>query len=343
MFDLVGNESVKETLKRLIAHSRVPNSVIFSGIDGVGKKQFAIELAKSLLCKTPVNGDACDECSACKRAVVIEFPRPDDREGHRRVILSEHPDFGIVIPYNRNILIDAIRSLESEAHFRPFEGKARIFIIDDADKMNESASNALLKTLEEPAPTSHIFLITSRADSLLPTIRSRCQMLRFGPVETSRIEMFLQRTNKFLPEEIPLAARIADGSVGRAMRTDVEKFRRIRESMILVLENALVQGDRAELLRVAESMNDAKHKADFEDHIAVLKVLLHDMLLLKTGADKLEVVNLDIVPRLRQCADAAGIDVLISAIEGIENLQGNLLVNINRKVATDALFMDFAA
>jgi DNA polymerase-3 subunit delta' len=336
--DLVGNNDIKAILRRLIAAARVPNSLIFSGIDGVGKRQFAIELAKSLICKTPVRGEACNECSSCKRVDVIEFPKPDDRDGHRRLILSEHPDFGIVIPYNRNILIDAIRSLESEAQFRPFEARLRAFIIDDADKMNESASNALLKTLEEPASTSHIFLITSRVDSLLPTIRSRCQVLRFEPVETSLIEDFLRHSNKFLPEDTSLVARTANGSIGRAIRTDVEKFKQTRDRMLEVVEHALVRNDKAELLRIAESMNDAKHKADYEEQINVLKVLLHDVFLLRSGR-RMEIVNNDVLPRLDEAAKATGSEVLIRSIEEIETLQSNLAVNINRKVATDGLFV----
>jgi DNA polymerase-3 subunit delta' len=344
MFDkLTGNNRIKEILRRLLAHGRVPNSLIFSGLEGVGKKRFAIELAKSLLCKSPINGEACDECSACRRVEAIEFPKPDDKDGHKKVILSEHPDFGIVLPHNRNILIDAIRSLEAEAQFRPYENFARVFVIDDADKMNPAASNALLKTLEEPAATSHIFLITSRADSLLPTIRSRCQILRFEPVNTQEIETYLSHTDKFLPEDVPLIARIAHGSIGRAIRTDAEQLRSVRELMLEVLESGFVHGDMAELLRIAESINDAKNKNDFEYYMDVLKALLHDVWLVKVKGGREGIVNSDIIDRLEGVADAAAAPELASSIEAIENLQGNLIVNINRKVATDALFVELAA
>src|SRR2546421_9743273 len=175
-------------LRRLIAADRVPRSFLFAGDDGVGKRQFALELAKAFVCKEPVGGEACDACAACRRAGVFAFPKADDKDAHKKVILSEYPDIGTVIPYNRNILVDAIRDLEREANFLPFEGSARLFVIDEADKMNDAATNALLKTLEEPPPTTYLFLITSRPDSLLPTIRSRCQTLRFAPVETAEIE-----------------------------------------------------------------------------------------------------------------------------------------------------------
>jgi DNA polymerase-3 subunit delta' len=344
MFDkLTGNNRIKEILRRLLTHGRVPNSLIFSGIEGVGKKQFAIELARSLLCRSPVNREACDECSACRRVEAIEFPKPDDKDSHKRVIPSEHPDFGIVLPYNRNILIDAIRSLETEAQFRPYEDAARIFVIDDADKMNPYASNALLKTLEEPPATSYIFLITSRADSLLPTIRSRCQILRFEPVNAQEIETYLSHTNKFLPEDIPLVARIAHGSIGRAIRTDAEQLRSVRELMLEVIENGFVVGDTAELLRIAESVNDTKNKNDFEYFMDVLKALLHDVWLIRMKGGREGIVNSDIIDRLEGVANAATARDLAGSIEAIENLQGNLIVNINRKIATDALFVELAA
>ncbi len=158
MFDkLIGNNHIKEILRRLLVSRRVPNALLFAGEDGVGKKQFALELAKSFVCLNPKTSEACDVCAACRRADNFTFPKSDDKDAFKRVIFSDHSDIGLVVPYNKNILVDAIRALESEAFFRPFEAAARFFIINDSDKMNDSASNALLKTLEEPAPTSHIF------------------------------------------------------------------------------------------------------------------------------------------------------------------------------------------
>ena len=111
---------------------------------------------------------------------------------------------GLLIPFNKNILVDAVRDLEREAYFRPFEAPARVFIIEDADKMNDAASNALLKTLEEPASTSYIFLISSRPDSMLQTIQSRCQVIRFACLEAREIEEYLLKTGKF-PRSMPRA------------------------------------------------------------------------------------------------------------------------------------------
>src|SRR5687768_3580097 len=151
MFDkFIGNQRVKEVFKRLIRTKRVPHSLLLAGESGVGKKQFAFELAKSFLCQTPKDFESCGDCPSCRRASKFNFPKPDDRDAFKKMMFSEHADLGLVIPYNRNILVDAIRHLEKEANFRPYEAKARFFIIEEADKMNDAASNALLKTLEEP-------------------------------------------------------------------------------------------------------------------------------------------------------------------------------------------------
>src|SRR5687767_10869160 len=184
---LAGNDNVKQTLRRLIAGNRVPNSLLFAGDEGVGKFQFALGVAKSFVCTEPTDGEGCGVCSACKRAETFVFSKSEKGEDYDRVFFSEHLDVGVVIPFNRNVRIGAIRALEREANFNPYEASTRFLIVVDAEKMADPAANALLKTLEEPPPTSHIFLITSRPDSLLPTIRSRCQTLRFAPVSCEEI------------------------------------------------------------------------------------------------------------------------------------------------------------
>ena len=130
------------------------------------------------------------------------FPKPDDKkEEFERVFFSQHSDIGTVIPCRNNVLVGSIRDLEKEANYRPYESKARFFIIDDADKMNDAASNALLKTLEEPQITTYIFLITSRPYALLTTILSRCQILRFAPISANEIKTHLLETKQFAPDD----------------------------------------------------------------------------------------------------------------------------------------------
>lgn len=342
--ELVGNDSVKHRLRHLLAAGRLPNSLLFAGDEGVGKRQFAIAIAKSFVCKEPVKGEACGVCPACTRAVTFEFPKDTAKgEDYDVVFFSRHPDVGTVIPFNRNLRVGSIRALEREANFRPFEGSARFFIIDDADKLNDSASNALLKTLEEPAPTSYLFLITSRPDALLTTIRSRCQTLRFAPVETEAIERFLIDDRAFSHDEARLAARLSRGSIGKALSVDVDKFREQRTRMLTVVRSALLTGESAVMLRISEEMNDAKNKDRFEANLDILESVIHDIWTVSIGGDVQQVVNNDISLDISELAENADSDRLAAWLADIEAIRRNLAVNINRRVATDALFTAMAA
>lgn len=351
MFDkLIGNNHIKKVLRRLLAQKRVPNSLLFVGEDGIGKKRFALELAKAFICQSPKNFEACDVCPTCRRADKFHIPSVNEntnvdkklKDEFEKVFFSEYGDVGMVVPLKKNILVDAIRNLETEANFRPFEAAARFFIVDDADKMNESASNALLKTLEEPAATSHIFLITSRPDALLPTILSRCQTVRFAPVDSAEIENYLLKTKRFPLADAALLAKLSGGKLGRALETDLGKFRERRDAMLKVLESILIRENRAELLRVGEEMNDAKNKDGYETSLEILQTLVHDVWTLLNRADEKILVNVDLVAELRKFADGADSKRLSAWLAEIENLRAGLAVNLNRKIATDALFMQMA-
>ncbi|MGQ0540689.1 MAG: DNA polymerase III subunit [Blastocatellia bacterium] len=340
---LFGNSSAKQLLTRFITAGRVPNAMLFAGTEGVGKKLFAIELARAFICQSPNGVEGCGECPACKRAGIFELPKSDKGEDYDRVFVSEHPDVGIVVPFKRNLRVGAIRDLEKEAYYRPFEANARFFVVDDADKMTDAASNALLKTLEEPAATSHIILISSRPDTLLPTIRSRAQIVRFSPVAANDIEAFLIDRGVHSREDARLAARLAEGSIGRASLIDLAKFRGQRQLMLRVLVNAIAEPVRAALLRTGEQMNDAKNKDDYEDTLALLEGLIRDVWLLKNGAGEPQIQNADILAELSRFAENASAPKLASWLNEIETLRENFAVNINRKIATDALFMKMSA
>jgi DNA polymerase-3 subunit delta' len=344
MFEnFIGNNHIKTVLRRWVAQKRVPNSLLFVGEDGIGKKHFALELAKAFVCLNPQNFEACDVCSACQRADRFTFPKADDRDAFKKLIFTEHSDIGLVVPYNKNILVDAIRELEAEANFRPHEATARFFIIDDADKMNESASNALLKTLEEPAATSHIFLTTSRPDALLPTIRSRCQIVRFAPIDCGEIEKFLLKNTQFAHDDAALLAKLSNGKLGHALETDLGKFRERRDAMLKVLESILLKENRAELLRVAEEMNDAKNKDGYEKSLEILQTLIHDVWTMKNNANERILINVDLISDLKKLSFNAESKRLSVWLSEIENLREGLAINLNRKIATDALFMQMAS
>ena len=342
---LVGNEHIKHTLRHLLANGRVPNAMLFAGDDGIGKQQFALELARAFICAEPTDGEACGVCAGCGRVDTFAIPEPNDKnkDDFKKVFFGEHLDVGKVVTYKRTIFVDAIRDLERNANFRPYEAKARFFIIDEADKMNDESSNALLKTLEEPPSTSHIFLISSRPDSLLPTVRSRCQTLRFAPVETESIEKFLIEERAFSHDEAKLAARLSRGSIGRAVSVNVKEFRSRRERMLAVISNSIETGDRAALLRIAEEMNDAKNRDAFEENLDILQSLIHDVWTLRFSGDAARVVNADLADKLTLLAEDAGSADLSAWIAAIDKIRLDLTVNINKKIAADALFVTMAS
>lgn len=344
MFDqLIGNERVKDLLRRMLASGRVPGALLFSGEEGVGKKQFAMELARALNCLNRQGVEACGTCSSCKRISNFNLPTSDIKDDWKRVFWSNHGDVGIVVAPKRALLVDQMRDIEREANFRPFEGRARVFLVEDADRLNDASSNALLKILEEPPPTSHIILITSRPAMLLTTIRSRCQSVRFSPVAVDEIENYLVRQKVASGSEAKLLARCANGSIGRALYGDLASYKAHRQPMMQVLTALALTGDRTQLLRVAESMNEAKYKDDYEFRLELLETLIRDALILAVGGNEKSVVNEDVLPELRKISERVNAQNATAWIAAIEDLREQLIVNINRKPATDALFLKMAS
>jgi DNA polymerase III subunit delta' len=344
MFDqLTGNERVKRLLKRMLEAGRVPGALLFTGEEGVGKKLFALEVAKALNCRSPEGVEACGKCPACTRMSRFNFPQSEDSDDWKKIIWTDHGDVGMVVAPKRLLLVEQMRLIENEANFRPFEGKVRVFIVDDADKFNDASANALLKTLEEPPPTSHIILITSRPAMLLPTIRSRCQAIRFSPLTSAEIEQHLLKHDLASPAEARLRARAGNGSIGRALAGDIESFQERRDAMLQVLTAMAITRDHSRLLRLAEEMNDARHKDEYEFALELLETLIRDALILRLGVSPERVVNEDVLPQLQKISERMDSRRATSWISRIEELREQLVVNINRKPATDALFLSMAA
>ncbi len=151
------------------------------------------------------------------RIAKLNYPQREDADEWTQIIWTDHPDVGLVVAPKRVLRVEQMRQIEKEANFRPFEGKARVFLIDEADKLNDASANALLKVLEEPPRTSHLILITARPAMLLPTILSRCQMIRFSPLTPDEIETHLTKNNLVDSKTARLRARAAGGSMGRAL------------------------------------------------------------------------------------------------------------------------------
>jgi len=340
--ELTGNARVKDALKRMITSGRLPGALLFAGEEGVGKKRFALEVARALNCRTPKNGEGCGVCPSCVRIAKLNYPEREDADEWTQIIWTDHPDVGLVIAPKRVLRVEQMRQIEKEANFRPFEGKARVFLIDEADKLNDASANALLKVLEEPPRTSHLILITARPAMLLPTILSRCQMIRFAPLAPNEIESYLLKDKKADQKTARLRARAAGGSIGRALSGDLVTFTSQRKAMLGVLNALVMTNDRAQLLRSAEQLNEAQYKDEFEERLDVLETLIRDAWMLSLGVERNLIVNEDLFVDLEKVSKRIDAGRAADWILQIEDLREQLIVNINRKVTTDALFLVMA-
>jgi len=343
MFDeLTGNARVKAAIKRMLVSDRLPGALLFAGEEGVGKKRFALEVARALNCRTPKDNEGCGVCSSCVRIAKLNYPQRDDADEWTQIIWTDHPDVGLVVAPKRVLRVEQMRQIEKEANFRPFEGKARMFLIDEADKLNDASANALLKVLEEPPRTSHLILITARPAMLLPTILSRCQMIRFSPLAPAEIESHLIKVEKIDKKTAQIRARAAGGSLGRALSGDLVTFTSQRKAMLKVLNALVVSEDRTQLLRSAEQLNEAQYREEFEERLDVLETLIRDAWMLSLGVAPAQLVNEDLLEELEDVSRKLDPSRAGDWILQIEDLREQLIVNVNRKVTTDALFLVMA-
>ncbi len=313
---IVGHERVKDVLYRLLDRGRLPPSLLFAGPEGVGKRALAFQAARGLLCERggPEPCGACIVCSRIERGL--------------------HPDVEVVEPDGNFIKIERIRQLVASVLSRPFEGRARAFVVDQAHAMTEEAANSLLKALEEPPATSHLLLVTASPQALLPTIRSRCQCLRFGALSVSEIEDYLKSRQGVEPGEARMRALMSGGSLALALAFESEAFKSLRDLLLAQLEQA-PEVDVVERLMTAERLADQEDPALV---LTVLRSLLRDMAVLHVGADSRSLVNRDVEARLDALARGR-LGARAEALFGLAGETRHALVkrNANRLLAWDRL------
>jgi DNA polymerase-3 subunit delta' len=323
---LIGNERNKRILQRLLERRSIASTLIFSGPEGVGKRQFALTMAKAANCQAAPGDrfaiDSCDKCSTC-----------------RRIDEATYGDVVTVEPDGQSIKIAQTRALTVEVYYRPREGRQRFFIIDEGDRLRDEAANALLKTLEEPPPTSTIILLTSRPDALLSTIRSRAQRLTFVPLPVAEMEGYLKANYPRPPGETELLARLTEGRIGQATAFDLSVYRQERRALLGMIE-LMASGDELfRLLKAAEYLGK-KEKDDFEKALDLLASLLRDLFLLAAGGSRDKLTNIDVADRLEELAPKIGLNRLIDWVAQFDRLRAMMKININRQIATEALLLE---
>jgi DNA polymerase-3 subunit delta' len=331
---LIGNDRIKQSLRRAVTEDRIGQGLIMAGPDGVGKHQFALALAQAVNCEKPVDGDACGECLACRKIERNEHPDV-------KTILRElkDPDFKKESK-SQFIKIDQMRQLSGEAQFRPYLGRRRVFMIDEAEWLREDAASSILKTLEEPPETSLLMLITSKPYALLETIRSRCLMLSFAPLTPAEIESYLKRTIKQPLDEIAIIARLARGSIGRALEIDLEQYREKREMILELLESLALSKDSTLLMGAAEFLGRKLEREQFQDHLDVLNSMLSDVFRLKVGEPADSLINADVCQRLQRIADQVRMEQVIEWTEKIQEILLSLARNVSRQLAMESMLIE---
>lgn len=201
--DITGHERIIEVLRRSVISGKVPHAYIFEGICGIGRRLTAMSLLQAVFCRA-FDGDACGICPSC-----------------RKIAGGNHGDIHLVepLPDKRDISIDQLREMQRELSLRPYEAPRKACIVEPAERMSTGAANSLLKTLEEPPGNALLILITENADMLLPTIRSRCQLIRFSPLPPEHLCTLLVR-NGLSPDQAGIIAPFSDGSVRKALESD---------------------------------------------------------------------------------------------------------------------------
>jgi DNA polymerase III subunit delta' len=323
--DVLGHERIKGLLSRGLLRGRLPPAMLFSGPDGVGKKTLALTVARALVCQAPgepdtLPDDACETCAACSRAT-----------------RGLHPDVIVVEPSTAAIKIDQVRDAVDQILSRPFEARARAVVIDEAHVMTEQAMNALLKALEEPPATSHVFLVSASPQALLPTIRSRCQILRFGPLPVSLLAGHLEAQHGLSAEDARLRATLCGGSLGAALAFEAEGYRGLRDELVSTLEGIAKEGGLWRL-EAAEKLADGE---DPMVALVVLRALLRDVAALHGGAPPESLLNADVAVRLRPLAagplGARAILLAESAEESRLAIKGNASKLLSMEVLLDGL------
>jgi DNA polymerase-3 subunit delta' len=319
---IVGHAPLVALLRQAVRRGRVPQSLIFAGPEGVGKHAVAVALAQAVNCPRRQDGDACGVCGTCVRIA---------RGQHADVaFIDRGQDASIKIKQLRDRVIDVVG-------YRPFEAQRRVFVIDPADEMTIEAQDALLKTLEEPPPSTMIVLVTAYPDTLLPTIQSRCRRLRFGLLAERDVVAVLVDRCGVAPDAARRLAAMSGGQVGRALAEQDGDVDDDRDAALALLAAA---GRGPIPLRLKAAAAFAQHaprrrSRDAIGHrLALLASLVRDVGIVRASSG-VALANLDLADTLGSLAPQFDLTRLTAAFDVITRAEHALDRNASPKIVAD--------
>ena len=333
---VLGQARVKRLLLSARRAGRLPHAYLFTGNEGVGKDAMALELARVIHCERGED-EACGQCASCRRVEALQHPdvhlivplpvgkgeQSDDTPTARLTetelrtvqeelrLKAENPYRRVAIPRATIIKINSIREIRRESAMSTFGGRKRVFVISRADMMGEEAANTLLKTLEEPPTDCLMILTTHRMDALLPTIRSRCQTIRFDPLTEEDLRVGLLERERVDPETVSLVARLANGSYTKALELLSAGAVEERKQVVMFVRHALGTSP-VQLSRDVDRLAEGRDRLRVERFLMLLMMWCRDAMVLMHGGPIINVDQRDDLERFVEKfprADLAGLIV----------------------------------
>jgi DNA polymerase III subunit delta' len=318
LFEVLGQDFSKKYLNEAMKNNKISHSYIINGPDGIGKSIFALHMAEVLLCNSEPS--PCGFCNSCKKV--------------EKLI---HPDVKIIDNGKKSVGVNDIRNLIDEINTRPYEGKVKIIIIKNADNITHEGQNALLKTLEEPPNNVIIILLVEFIDSILQTILSRCQVLRFGRVPLKEIIEFLSKKG-FTKEESEIATNLSDGIPGRALAQLDSKYVNLRKQTIEI-SHKIVTSDPLAGFECEKFFMDNKEDIDYI--FDILMTWNRDILIFKSTKNEKNIINRDFYDLLVEESQLLSYNRLDRVMDVIKDTNEKIKQYANFQLAVEIMLLKF--
>jgi len=314
---IIGQERPIRFLTQMLKKKNIPHAMLFTGVDGIGKRTTAMALGMALNCSNPVGVSACGECPSCQK-----------------VISGAHPDMITIRPEGVFIKIDQVRALSRQLRFAPLEGNWRVVIINDAQAMNLEASNAILKVLEEPPKGTFIILTASQTTDLLPTIVSRCQQVAFRPIPYEKVAEVLVELQGLDRQTATTLAVSTKGSLGKALSVDGEKWTVWRARFVEQISSFSIRSIQPVFGFVAAIASDKDRLVDALD---MIMTWFRDVLMCKVSPER--IINKDFMTKIQNASQGRSVNELLEKVEAVYAAQTAISQNANPRLALEVMMM----